>query len=556
MKLYIKHVVFKDIALIIYNYLFNENYNIKITDTIDEDTDELYIILGANNLVSKLPKNYIIYQFEQRHSEWFNKKYISILKKAKFIWDYSIENIKYIQEKYNIKNIDYIPLKYSLANNYYQKKKNIKKDIDILFLGSLNDRRKSILDKLKLKFNVYIGNLNLWDEKRNEILFRSKIVLNINFYENGILELARLSYLLSNRAFIISENGFNKELSKKMSDFMILTNYNNIIDTVNNCLNNYEVYHKKNIVFFNNWKKEEFSIPDKYFKNESKINYNSINHKKKCRKKYRKMTLYYPEKIKKIDYSTIDGGCILKLPKIKDDELPFISIITPTKNRRNLFSIPIFNIQHFFYPKSKIEWVIVDNGKQDLKNMLPKHLNIKYIKLNCNKKYSIGYLRNICIENCSHDYIVYMDDDDYYPRESVLARVKSLIKYPEIECVGCSQIGCFNICNGQSVIGTNGDKFLSEASIAHTKNFWLQRKYSNEDEFGEFKHFLMYRQNKIRTIPYQFIIIAINHNKNTTKMLRYYDNYEEWIKNNNNNKFSFLNFFSQDFVDILRKIKL
>ena len=41
------------------------------------------------------------------------------------------------------------------------------------------------------------------------------------------------------------------------------------------------------------------------------------------------------------------------MPKIEDKDLPPISIITPTGNRRSLFSIAIKNFQSFIYPKDK-----------------------------------------------------------------------------------------------------------------------------------------------------------------------------------------------------------
>ena len=166
-------------------------------------------------------------------------------------------------------------------------------------------------------------------------------------------------------------------------------------------------------------------------------------------------------------------------------------------------------------------------------------------------------MRNKCIENSTKNIICYMDDDDVYRPESILARVKSLIKYKSdgVECVGCTQVGCFNIVNGQSVIGTNSPMFLSEASIAHTRQFWLDRKYDNNDKCGEYKHFLLFRQQHIRSIPYQFIITAINHKSNTTGEMRNFTNYSEWMeKHSNNQNFSFFEMFDENIKLIIYKI--
>ena len=48
-----------------------------------------------------------------------------------------------------------------------------------------------------------------------------------------------------------------------------------------------------------------------------------------------------------------DETYVLKLPNIPDEELPYISIVTPTYRRRKLFSMAIRNFQNFIYPKEK-----------------------------------------------------------------------------------------------------------------------------------------------------------------------------------------------------------
>ena len=66
--------------------------------------------------------------------------------------------------------------------------------------------------------------------------------------------------------------------------------------------------------------------------------------------------------------------------------------------------------------------------------------------------------------------------------------------------------------------------YLCEASIAHTKQFWNIRKYNNFDKIGEFEYFIKYRQDQILSIPFQFVLVAITHTKNTTGRLRFIEN--------------------------------
>ena len=135
---------------------------------------------------------------------------------------------------------------------------------------------------------------------------------------------------------------------------------------------------------------------------------------------------------------------------------------------------------------------------------------------------TIAMKRNIAVSNSSNPYIVHMDDDDYYPPESILARIKILLKYKneDIECVGSTLIGTYNILLNQSSMSSDGPISLSEASMAYTKKFWENRPFDELCIRGEHKYFTEQRLNKIIDIPYSFIIIAINHKTNMTEHLR------------------------------------
>ena len=220
-----------------------------------------------------------------------------------------------------------------------------------------------------------------------------------------------------------------------------------------------------------------------------------------------------------------DGNYILKLPNISDNDLPCISIITPTYKRRNIFSIALFNFENFIYPKNKLEWIIVDDSPEDecVKDLLPRDKRIKYIYYdNKDKPYTIAMKRNIAVSNSSYDYIIHMDDDDYYPPESLLARIKILLKYKSqnIQCVGSTLIGTYNILKNESSMSSDGPISLSEASMGYTKKFWEERPFDETCVRGEHKYFTEQRLNKIIDIPYSFILIAINHKNNFTDHLR------------------------------------
>jgi GR25 family glycosyltransferase involved in LPS biosynthesis len=228
------------------------------------------------------------------------------------------------------------------------------------------------------------------------------------------------------------------------------------------------------------------------------------------------------------EYENKDGNYVLKLPNIEDKDLPNISIITPTYNRRKFYSLLERNINNFIYPKEKIEWIIIDDSENDensIEDLIPVKSSIKYLRIKPRddekdtfKKLSIAYKRNLGVQRAKNDIIVHIDDDDYYPPESILARVKLLLKYKEkgIRCVGCSQIGTYDLLNNKSSLSSDGPINFSEASMAYFKDFWVQKQFTSTQLKGEHKDYMESRLHNCMDIPYAFVIIAFTHNNNYT----------------------------------------
>jgi hypothetical protein len=68
----------------------------------------------------------------------------------------------------------------------------------------------------------------------DDLIFRSKIILNIHYYEAAIFEIFRCSYLMANRKCIVSEVGNDKDLENRFTGVIYFSDYSNI---VHNCVN-------------------------------------------------------------------------------------------------------------------------------------------------------------------------------------------------------------------------------------------------------------------------------------------------------------------------------
>jgi glycosyltransferase involved in cell wall biosynthesis len=209
-----------------------------------------------------------------------------------------------------------------------------------------------------------------------------------------------------------------------------------------------------------------------------------------------------------------------------DNELPNISLITVTHNRKDMFRLPIYLYNTTDYPKNKIEWIIVDDSDEDKsveseipsKDVLEKNnLNIKYIKLD--EKNTIGNKRNIGIDQSSNDIILIMDDDDYYFPTSFRKRVTYLLKSKKM-CVVSSILAVFDINNYVSSINLppfvlEYYKKISEASLGFRKSFWENNRFEDSNLY-EAKSLINNRINDICEISWEENIVSLVHSRNTS----------------------------------------
>jgi len=236
--------------------MLKNNIESEIIFEIDYKNPLLHIILFSQK-VKIFPKNYIIYQLEQKDiSNWINAKYeLSIYHSIKS-FDYSQSNIEkfhnILKKKISFFPIPLIPFELLYANNLL----NIEPTNNILFYGSLNDIRKNKLKllnkKLYPKYSIKVIN-NIYGNRLLYEILNSRIVLNIHFYKGAILETCRINEILSCQRCVISE-------------------FPNIID-----FRNYKLY-KDSVIFSKDIDDMYYKICDVLERNLYKKNIDFKNH--------------------------------------------------------------------------------------------------------------------------------------------------------------------------------------------------------------------------------------------------------------------------------------
>ncbi len=145
-----------------------------------------------------------------------------MLKGAQAIWDYSLENIQVLRDQ-GLSNLKHLPIGF---HPNLQTIPKAEEDVDVLFYGSINDRREKILADLRPRCRVQ-ELFQIYGPERDAWIARSKIILNIHFYETRIMEQARLSYLLNNGRFIVSEDS----AANPFQDMIAAVPYDRVVES-------------------------------------------------------------------------------------------------------------------------------------------------------------------------------------------------------------------------------------------------------------------------------------------------------------------------------------
>jgi len=204
--------------------------------------------------------------------------------------------------------------------------------------------------------------------------------------------------------------------------------------------------------------------------------------------------------------------------KTKGDsqKLPFVSVCTPTFNRRPFIETMFKCFKNQDYPMSRIEWIIVDDGSDKIEDLVETSgiPQIKYFKYD--KKMTLGKKRNLMHEKSTGSIIVYMDDDDYYPPTRISHAVDKLKKNPNALAAGSSIIHVFfKHINKIVEFGPYGPNHATAGTFAFKRELLNQTQYNEEAALAEEKEFL-----KNYTIPFvqldpRHCILVFSHEHNT-----------------------------------------
>lgn len=250
----------------------------------------------------------------------------------------------------------------------------------------------------------------------------------------------------------------------------------------------------------------------------------------------------------------------LDVPDIGVEKFPTVSVITITKNRLHMINIMLYNWRHTNYPEDKIEWIIVDDSDtNDLQYYLPldedERIHYFYVKEGFS---SIAEKRNFACEKAGHELLTFMDDDDYYFPDHVVAKMKVLYHYNK-DGVCSTPIAVYDLTQDHSYIydwhhkGKHESNDISESSVMVRKSYWKQNKFKSAS-LGEGRGLVNNQFSRWMKLHFLFNTISITHYKNVTGFARMLED-ECYKKHKADNVGDFKQVFPPTFMYLLNNLK-
>lgn len=164
------------------------------------------------------------------------------------------------------------------------------------------------------------------------------------------------------------------------------------------------------------------------------------------------------------------------------------------------------------------KWIVLDNSTTPAYDWsVARDLSfVEYHRVH--GEVSIGHLRNQCLElalNAGADFIVFWDDDDYYPPERIATGVEALQSNPNVDIAASSRM--FVLLTNENVfleVGPFGDRHGTAATYTLRRRYAESHRFPNKGR-GEELEFTNQWTTPMIQLPPEKTIVVIGHSRNT-----------------------------------------
>lgn len=212
----------------------------------------------------------------------------------------------------------------------------------------------------------------------------------------------------------------------------------------------------------------------------------------------------------------------IKMPKKKSrkkKKVPFVSICTPTFNRRPFYELCLRCLENQTYPHDRLEWLVYDDGTDPVRDIVEEFsakskINVRYFR---SETYvPLSEKRNFLNEKADGAFLCYWDDDDYYQPERIARSVKALQSHPECLIAAGSSMYCyFNDTKEIWKFGPYGPNHSTAAVLFFRKELLKQTQFHAQEFVAEERAFLKDYSFPAIQMPPADTIVVVAHSQNS-----------------------------------------
>tara|TARA_B100001094_G_scaffold332419_1_gene404379 strand:+ start:1231 stop:2331 length:1101 start_codon:yes stop_codon:yes gene_type:complete len=217
-------------------------------------------------------------------------------------------------------------------------------------------------------------------------------------------------------------------------------------------------------------------------------------------------------------------------------DLPNVSIVTILRDWSQFHLLCKHHWETIDYPKDKLEWILIDDSREDHSDNFPIDDNILYIRVSPDEylekiefpkddkkevwsyhqsisQLPNGFKRDYAVGLTSHDYIFHLDIDTLYQPKCIKRKLDFLTKH-KLDCVYCKSMLCYDIY-GKKVYKTENKLHGYESTLFHTKSFWEKNGFKWSDTRNEAISFYYNKgMDRVMENYYDTIKLLSTHNMN------------------------------------------
>jgi hypothetical protein len=193
---------------------------------------ERQIIIGGNcgtpPTLATIPDNSVVYNFEQAGNFHFSPEYVRLLQRCE-VWDYNLANIERLK-RYAV-HARYVPFGFVPGLEHEYVKGWDQDEYDVMFVGSLHvsSPRSAIINDLKHSGLRVFASEACYGEARAEAYQKSKVVLNMHFHKEKIMETVRVATAMANHKAVVCQVDSDTSVDERLIAGMACVPYGDLV---------------------------------------------------------------------------------------------------------------------------------------------------------------------------------------------------------------------------------------------------------------------------------------------------------------------------------------